>query len=125
MGTTPEGRMRRGLFMLGIALVLVAWHPVPGNRGVLSGQSSQVQALTAAPPTRDALLDWDNTIARMLRTDDLHVRLQQEASLLPGRTIQQLDQYSKGVRVWGSSLSRQLEGSTVVSVFGSIYVDPN
>jgi len=82
--------MRRGLLMLGMVLVLVAWHPLPGNRGVLSGQAGQARALTVAPPNSDGLRDWDNTISRMLRSDELQVRLEREDTLLPGRTIQQL-----------------------------------
>jgi bacillolysin len=116
--------MRRGLLMLGIALVLVAWHPLPGNRGVVSGQAGQVQALTVAPTNSNGVRDWDNTITRMLRSDDLRVRLEREDTLIPGRTVQQLDQYSNGVPIWGAGVSRQLGGSTVISVFGLLYQDP-
>ena len=66
--------MRRGLLMLCLALMLVAWHPLAGNRGLVSGQTSPAQALTVAPANRDALLDWSNSINSMLRSDQLQVR---------------------------------------------------
>jgi len=116
--------MRRGLLMLGLALVLVAWHPLAGNRGRVSGQTSQAQALTVAPVTRDALLDWSNSVDGMLRSEQLQVRRDREDTLLPGRTIQQLDQYSNGVPIWGAGVSRQLEGANVISLFGVLYQDP-
>jgi bacillolysin len=117
--------MRRVLFTIAITFGLVAWHPMPRGGMVVTGQAGQVQALTIAPLTRDGVLDWDNTIARMVTTDELRVRLDREESLLPGRTIQQLEQYSKGLRVWEAGVSRQLDGPTAVSVFGQLYVDPN
>ena len=85
---------------------------------VLKGQS-RVQNI--APSTLGAVRDWDNTINSMLRTNELRVRLQRPDTLIPGRTIEQIDQYHNGVRVWGGSLSRQLDGQAAVSVFGVLY----
>jgi len=116
--------MRRGLLMLCLALMLVAWHPLAGNRGLISGQTSPAQALTVAPANRDALLDWSNSINSMLRSDQLQVRRERDDTLLPGRTLQQLDQYSRGVPIWGAGVSRQLEGANVISLFGVLYQDP-
>ena len=69
------------------------------------------------------MLDWDNTVNRMLRTDELRVRQRRADALLPGRSIERLAQYYKGVRVWGGDVSRQLDGSSPASVFGTIYAD--
>ena len=49
------------------------------------------------------------------------MRLQRADTLIPRRTVEQLEQYHRGVRVWGGSLSRQLDDSSAVSVFGVIY----
>jgi bacillolysin len=84
---------------------------------------SQVRALTVAPATLAAVREWDATVNRMVRAHELEVRRTRSDTLLPGRTIEQLDQYYQGVRVWGGSVSRQLIGSQAVSVFGQLYAD--
>ena len=111
--------MRRLTLAIGVALVLVAWHPFPGGRAL----HGQVRATTVAPGTLDGVRDWDNTVNRMVRTSELQVRLQRADTLIPARTIEQLDQYYQGLRVWGGSVSRQLEGLTAISVFGVLYSD--
>ena len=84
---------------------------------------SQVRALTVAPSTLAAVREWDATVNRMVRTRELEVRRIRSDTLLPGRTIEQLDQYYQGVGVWGGSVNRQLIGSQAVSVFGQLYAD--
>src|SRR2546425_12967764 len=111
--------MRRLTWSAVVILILVAWHPFPGRRSL----SGQVRTLTVAPNTSDDMRDWDNTVNRMLRTRELEVRLEREDTLLPGRRVEQLDQYDNGVRVWGGSVSRQLEGVTAASFFGTLYAD--
>ena len=50
------------------------------------------------------------------------MRLQRADTLIPGRTMEQLDQYHNGVRVWGGGVARQLDSSSIaMSVFGSLY----
>ena len=104
---------------LAVALVLVAWHAFPWERTVY-GQS---RVMTVVPNTPEGVRDWDNMVNRMLRTRDLQVRLERADTLIPARTIEQLDQYYKGLRVWGGSVSRQLDGLTAISVFGVVYAD--
>ena len=94
--------MRRGLRLAGamsVALALVITGPA--ERRVLG----QGRILSIAPDTVDAIRDWDNIVNRMTRTDELRVRLERKDTLIPGRTIQQLDQYYHGVRVWGGTVS--------------------
>ena len=111
--------MRRLTLAVGITLLLVVWHPFPAERAVLG----QLRVLTVAPDTPGGVRDWDNTVARLLRTSELHVRLQRGDTLIAGRTVEQLEQYYRGVRVWGAGVSRQLDGPTAVSVFGTLYTD--
>ena len=111
--------MRRVLAGLGAGIVLALWHPfmpVPALK-------SQVRVQTVAPTTAGAVRDWDNTVNSMVRTRELQVRLQRPDTLMPGRTLEQLDQYYNGVRVWGGGVSRQLDGLTAISIFGTIYPD--
>jgi bacillolysin len=88
-----------------------------------TASQSQVKALTVAPTTIAAVRDWDVSVNRMVRAHELEVRRTRSDTLLPGRTIEQLDQYFQGVRVWGGSVSRQLIGSQAASVFGQLYAD--
>ena len=66
-----------------------------------TASQSQVKALTVAPATVAAVRDWDVTVNRMVRAHELEVRRTRSDTLLPGRTIEQLDQHYQGVRVWG------------------------
>jgi thermolysin len=111
--------MRRLTLAGGVTFLLVAWHPFPTERAV----HGQVQVLTVAPNTPADVRDWDNTVTRLLRTSELQVWLQRADTLIAGRTVEQLDQYYRGVRVWSASVSRQLDGPTAVSVFGTLYAD--
>ena len=110
---------------IGITFVLFfGWHSIRGPRTL----HAQVRAQTVTPSTPADVRDWDNTAGRLLRSGELRVRLQGADTLIPRRTIEQLDQYHRGVRVWGGGLSRQLDDSSAVSVFGVIYagiaIDP-
>ncbi len=109
--------MRRLTLAIGATLVLVAWHTFFAEHSV----HGQVRVTTVAPSTPNGVRDWDDTVNRMLRTSDLQVRLQRADTLIPARTIEQLDQYYRGVRVWGGNISRQVDGRTAVSVFGVLY----
>src|SRR4051794_27596014 len=82
------------------------------------GQAVRTQArrLAVAPDTPASTRDWDNTVNRMLRTAELKVRLEREDTLVAGRTIEQLDQFYQGVRVWGGNVSRQLDRDLAISV---------
>lgn len=111
--------MRRVFAAMGVVLVFGVWH----SFSPVATLTSQVRVQSVAPSTPDAVRQWDNTVNSMLRTNELRVRLQRADTLIPGRTIEQIDQYHNGVRVWGGSLSRQLDGLAAISVFGALYVD--
>lgn len=97
----------------GVALLLTPHSVVRGQARTLAVRSEDAATLRA----------WDNTVNSMLRTRELERRLERDDTLLPGRTIEQLDQYHQGVRVWGGSVNRQLDGQFAVSVFGTLYAD--
>jgi Zn-dependent metalloprotease len=49
------------------------------------------------------------------------VRRVQEDTLIPDREHERLDQYHRGVRVWGADVSRQLRSNgQVVSSYGTL-----
>ncbi len=91
----------------------------------LHGQtdSGRGRLLRIVPASASATADWDNVVDRMVRADELRVRLERADTLMAGRHIEQLVQYYKGARVWGGDLSRQLDGTTAASVFGTVYQD--
>jgi bacillolysin len=84
------------------------------------GQSA-VRAVTIVPDSTNATADWGAIVDRMTRGDELRARLTRTDTLIAGRSVEQLTQYYKGVHVWGGSVARQFDGSSVISVFGSVY----
>ena len=109
--------MRRLTPAIAVTLVIVAWHSFQTDRAA----HAQIRAQTVAPNTPADVRDWDNTANRMLRSNELRVRQERADTLVPLRTVEQLDQYYLGVRVWGGNISRQLDGASAVSVFGVLY----
>jgi thermolysin len=102
---------------ISVALALI----LTGSTRHLQGQG---RVLSVVADNANGVRDWDNLVNRMTRTQELQVRLEREDTLVRGRTIQQLDQFYHGVRVWGGSVSRQLDSSgTAISVFGELYTD--
>jgi len=85
------------------------------------GQTAGARALRIAPESANATSDWGTIVDRMVRGDELRVRLTRADTLVPGRSVEQLTQYYKGVHVWGGSVARQFDGNSLVSVFGSVY----
>ena len=110
--------MRRVIPFTALAVTLLAWHTGSHQPPLLAQTASTV----VAPTTANAIRQWDTDVNRMVRTGELHVRRERADTLLPGRTLQQLDQYVNGVRIWGASISRQLSGTSAVSVFGVLQI---
>jgi bacillolysin len=79
------------------------------------------RALRIVPDSATAVGDWGTIVDRMVRGDELRVRLTRADTMVAGRTIEQLSQFYKGVRVLGGTVARQFDGSNIVSVFGTIY----
>jgi bacillolysin len=88
------------------------------QRQVVDAQS---RVLTVNPRSALETRAWDDAVNRMVLGGELKARISRPDTVIPGRTIQQLDQYLNGVRVWGGTVSRQLEGVTAVSIFGKLY----
>jgi thermolysin len=89
---------------------------------VLQGQTRDTgRLLRIVPDSQGATRDWDTIVDRMLRNDELRVRLERSDTLISGRRLQQLAQYYKGARVWGGDVARQFDGASTVSVFGNVY----
>ena len=63
------------------------------------GQVIAGRALTIAPDSPIATRDWGTIVDRMVRGDELRVRLERTDTLVAGRSVEQLTQYYKGLRV--------------------------
>src|SRR3954469_8255405 len=85
------------------------------------GQTLGGRALTIAPDSAIAVRDWGTIVDRMVRGDELRVRLDRSDTLVEGRRVDQLTQYYKGLRVWGGDVARQFDGFRLISVFGTVY----
>ncbi|HEV3485861.1 MAG TPA: hypothetical protein VG106_10660 [Vicinamibacterales bacterium] len=109
---------------------------LPGYRLRLAAVTVLVAALAAFTRAQDPrvvvassvatvpeLREWDRRIDLMTRDGDLRVRQVREDTLLDGRSHERLDQYHRGVRVFGADVTRQSEGGRIVSVFGTILAD--
>ena len=70
----------------------------------------------------DALRQWDATVDGMARTGDLVAMSHLNDPALAGRAHEYLAQHFGGIPVFGSGVSRQLDGSGVtVSLFGTLH----
>ena len=110
---------------------IAVWHFVCVAAGIaaaafwLAPASAQQRSglVTIASRTTNDLRDWGSRIDSMRRAGDLRVRTTQEDLQVRGRTHQRLDQYHRGVRVFGADVAEQLLSGQVVSVFGNVYND--
>ena len=85
------------------------------------GQTIGGRALTIVSDSPNATADWGTIVDRMVRGNELRVRLQRGDTIMTGRSVEQLTQYYRGLQVWGGSVARQFDGTSLVSVFGTIY----
>ncbi|HZR25326.1 MAG TPA: M4 family metallopeptidase [Vicinamibacterales bacterium] len=83
----------------------------------------EIQAQRIVPTSADEVRAWDQKINAMVRSNELNIRVRSDDTLIPGRTIERLDQYYRGVRVLGGDVNRQLGGGSTISVFGLVYSD--
>jgi thermolysin len=98
-------------FVVALGVLTVAQRPDQEDRGV---------ARLLAASGRD-LRDWDDRLAAMERTHDLRLRTTQVDTLVPGRSHERLDQYYKGVPVFGGEAVRETDGQITRSVTASLY----
>jgi bacillolysin len=64
---------------------------------------------------------WDAAVDSLERSGDLRLRQHRADTLKTGRMHDRLDQYYKGVRVFGGDVARQSESGITISLFGTIY----
>src|SRR5262245_28612737 len=82
---------------------------------------AQTRLRTVAATAFADLRTWDATVDRMKRDDQLRVRRSVDDTLLSGRVHERLDQFYRGVRVYGGDIARQTDRGLTISIFGTIY----
>lgn len=87
----------------------------------LGAQQSATEPSRIATESLADVRAWDTTVDRMTRDGGLRLRQRRDDPMLESRTHERLDQFHKGVRVYGADLSRQMEDGLTTSVFGSVH----
>jgi thermolysin len=87
----------------------------------VQGQAVASQHRVTIATSAIAARTWTTRVDAMLRTGELRVRQRTDDTLLPGRVHERSDQYSRGVRVFGADVTRQLRNGIAESVFGTMY----
>ncbi len=77
--------------------------------------------LVATATAGRGLDSWDRTTTDMVRAGDLRLAQVADDTLVTGHTHERLDQYYKGVRVFGGNTVRQMAQGQAVSIFSQLY----
>ncbi len=78
----------------------------------------QIQATSAAD-----LRTWDAYVAQRERSGELKTRKTDVDPMLPSRTIERLQQFHRGVPIWGAEIVRDSERGLPLSIFGVLSPD--
>jgi bacillolysin len=110
------------------------WHCIGGaavGLGLLSlslvpAAARQHQGLVSITARSNVdVRDWSARVDGMRRAGDLRVRSTTADTVVRGRNHQRLDQFHRGVRVFGADVAEQMIGGQVISVFGNVYANIN
>jgi len=100
--------------------LLTAIVALSGARPSAQPPSPLAQSMDVASTPR-SLAGWDARVHAMLTDGQLNISRIQRDSMLAGRVHERLNQTYKGLPVFGGQLVRQLDGRTLVSVFGRFF----
>lgn len=89
----------------------------------LAGPQAQGRPTLVAATGGAGLRASDVTVDRMVRDGGLQIRRTDADTLMPTRSHERMDQYFKGVRVFGGDVSRQFDNRLTMSIFGTLYTD--
>ena len=95
-------------------------HPAPSSATPGPVATRLPHAVVAAATSADAVGAWTTRISSMLRDGRLDIGRVDEDTMLPGRTHERLVQRFNGLPVFGAEVVRQLSGSTVETIFGTV-----
>jgi thermolysin len=87
------------------------------------GSAQQASALQFKATTGDELRAWDGYVRARERAGDLRITQAVRDPSFPARTIERLQQYSRGVPVWGAEVVRDVDRGVPQSMFGELSAD--
>lgn len=86
-------------------------------------QSQSASPVSVLAVSAGDVRDWDARLTRMERDGELQIRKEQPDTLVPGHKFVRLDQYFRGVLVWGGEVVKETdEQSMALSVLTNLYV---
>jgi bacillolysin len=104
----------------GLVFVWLLIHAAAPGTAVAQGRGGPTRVATGS---NQNIRQWDSLIDSLQRSGELRLRQHRTDGLIAGREHDRLDQYYKGVRVFGGDVARQMERGLTVSLFGTIYGD--
>jgi thermolysin len=91
-----------------------------------AGNAAQRPQLLQVQPGSDAeLRAWDAELTRRARSGALRLRRVDRDPALPARTVERLEQFHDGVRIWGGEVVRDTENGVPRAIFGQLAPDPS
>jgi bacillolysin len=131
------------MFVVALGLLAVAQGNGQGDRrGAVGAQDRPIRgpqtgalSLSTTPPPDQGvagvtralavegrtLREWDDGLIARERVRELRLRSRQADTLIPGRVHERLDQYYRGVPVFGGEAVRETDGNVTLSVTASVY----
>ncbi len=106
--------MKRVMALAAAAAALFVWLEV--------GAAQQASTVRFNATTATDLRNWDQFVTAQERTGTLRVSQVTRDPSLPARTVERLQQYHQGLRVWGAEVVRDSDGGVPVSLFGDLAV---
>jgi Zn-dependent metalloprotease len=108
-------RILRRLLAAGLGIAALALLAIPVGTREIPQSSERFSALSGR-----SLRDWSGTVESLERSRELRLRDVQQDSILAGRRHERLDQYFRGVRVFGADVVRETDGKSVLGVMGTL-----
>jgi len=101
--------------LVALGVLVVAQRPGVEERGPRGGR------LATSADGGQSLRELDGRVEGMTRVRELRLRAVQPDPVLPGRQHERLDQYYKGVKVFGGEAIRETDGQVTRSMTTSLY----
>jgi Zn-dependent metalloprotease len=89
------------------------------------GAAQQASSLKFNATTANDLRSWDQFVTAQERAGALRVSQVTRDPSLPARTVERLQQYHQGLRVWGAEVVRDSDRGVPVSIFGDLAMPPD
>jgi bacillolysin len=106
-----------------VSSVVFVWLLIHAAAPFPASAQGRVSPSRLAVSSSQDIRRWDALVDSLERSGELRLRQHRADTLVTGREHDRLDQYYKGVRVFGGDVVRQVERGITVSLFGTIYQD--